>query len=240
MGEDGQSALLGNGSLDRAQAEFEKKFRDKSGLKWANRLDPPKNNKYAFVEKNYEEDSDDDDDDKKQGNGEKKEVAESTLEKPVQNLMKFIFNPHHFMSTMAAMSYDVEKLPLGKLSERTLHNGYQILNDLSELVRKHNLANVPYSFYTITIQDLSNRYFTIIPHVFGRDRPPILDNDDMIKKEIDLLEALSDMGVTDNIMKESKETEKVHQLDRQFQSLGLDEMTPGRSLPLSRLCLIFV
>lgn len=130
------------------------------------------------------------------------------------------------MSTMASMSYDANKLPLGKLSKRTVQTGYQILKDLSELIADPSLADTKYgSSYATVTADLSNRYFTTIPHVFGRNRPPVLNNDAQIKKEIDLLETLSDMEVANDIMKESKDTELVHQLDRQFQSLGMEEMT---------------
>jgi hypothetical protein len=78
--------------------QFEKKFKDKSGLKWANRGDEPKPGKYAYVERSYNPDSEDEDDDEATGSGadgEKKDdvkPAECTLDKPTQDLMKLIFN----------------------------------------------------------------------------------------------------------------------------------------------------
>ena len=42
VGEHGQSALLGAGGRHDAIKQFEKKFKDKSGHSWGNRLDPPK------------------------------------------------------------------------------------------------------------------------------------------------------------------------------------------------------
>lgn len=224
VGEFGQSAILGDGSLAKAKADFEKKFKDKSGLKWDDRLNPPKKGKYTFIEKNYEEDEEEEHSGKGKKNG-KKEVA-STLPQPVQNLMAFIFNQDYFLSAMASMSYDAQKLPLGKLSKRTLTSGYQILKDLAELIAQPNLARTTYgSTFNTAAEDLSNRYFTTIPHAFGRNRPPVLNTDAQIKKEIDLLEALSDMEVANGIMKESND-DMVNQLDRQFQGLGLKEMTP--------------
>lgn len=91
--------MLGNGSLNTAMQEFEKKFKDKSGLKWADRGEEPKAGKYAYVERSYNPDSDDDDnddgdadagadaDDTKNG-----ATPDSTLSPPVQDLMKLIFN----------------------------------------------------------------------------------------------------------------------------------------------------
>lgn len=232
VGEHGQSALLGDGSIDSAQAEFKKKFKDKSGLTWDNRLDPPKKGKYTFIERNYEEDSDsDDEDDNKAVAKQKKSAPESKLSVPVQDLVSFIFNPAHFQSVMASMSYDAQKLPLGKLSKRTLRNGFQYLKDLSDLISRPASAKQKYgtTFATAT-EDLSNQYFTTIPHVFGRHRPPVLSTDAQIKKEIELLEALTDMEAANDIMKESKDEDTIHQLDRQFQGLGLQEMT-ARKLP---------
>ena len=228
VGEFGQSTLLGDGSLEKAGAEFEKKFKDKSGLKWENRLDPPKSKKYAFIEKNYE----DEDEEMEDANGadtKKEQEVESTLSKPVQNLMAFIFNQSYFMDAMASLSYDALKLPLGKLSKRTLQTGYEILRDLADLIRNPPLAQSKYdgTFASVT-EDLSNRYFTTIPHAFGRNRPPVLNTNTLIETETDLLDTLSDMGVANDIMKDSKSSDMVNQLDRQFQGLGMEEMTPRK------------
>jgi poly [ADP-ribose] polymerase len=230
VGEIGQFAVLGDGDFSSAQREFQKKFKDKSGLSWDNKLDPPKKGKYTFIERNYEEDSDEDDDNDdgvtKKTKQDKPKV-ESGLPVQVQNLMSFIFNQNHFMSAMASMDYDAQKLPLGKLSKRTLRTGFLILKELAELIATPNLAATKYdTSYNTAAEDLSNQYFTTIPHSFGRNRPPVLNSDQHIKKEIELLEALTDMEVANGIMKEAKDADTIHQLDRQFQSLGMEEMTP--------------
>jgi poly [ADP-ribose] polymerase len=227
VGEHGQSACLGTGTLSDAIGHFEKKFKDKSGLTWANRLDRPKPTKYMFIERNYEEDDEEEDDvvKKEEGDDSRPEV-ESALSKPLQNLMSFIFNNDHFNSALASMSYDAKKLPLGKLSERTLKSGFSILKELSELIADPNLAGSIYDTgYADATEHLSNQYFTTIPHVFGRNRPPVINSDAQIKKEVELLEALTDMDVANEIMKDSREAEEMNQLDQQFQSLGMEEMT---------------
>ncbi|KAF7712855.1 Uncharacterized protein PECH_001992 [Penicillium ucsense] len=231
VGESGQSASSGIGTFAQAQAFFEKKFKDKSGLAWTNRLDTPKNNKYTYLERNYEEDEEEDSKDQSK-EGTKQEATEtkpqvpSKLEQPLQDLMAFIFNQQHMNSALASMSYDAQKLPLGKLSERTLKAGFSVLKDLAELLGDPTLATSKHGLDLGRAQEfLSNRYFTLIPHVFGRSRPPILNTDAMIKKEVDLLEALTDMDVSNEILKASKDAAQVHPLDRQFESLGMKEMT---------------
>lgn len=208
---------------------YEKKFRDKSGLKWVDRLDTPKNGKYTFLERNYEEDDEDEEPVKKEKTIKEEEdqpEVESALSKGLQNLMSFIFNKQDALDTLAAMSYDVHKLPLGKLSDRTLKSGFSALKEISELMITPSVAQAKYGqSYNDAIETLSNRYFTLIPHVFGRHRPPTLNTNAQIKKEIDLLEALTDMDVANEIMVSSKQGDDTHALDRQFQSLGMKEMT---------------
>ncbi|KAL9116416.1 MAG: hypothetical protein Q9187_007060, partial [Circinaria calcarea] len=63
VGEHGQSAMLGDSDFDDARKQFEKKFKDKSGLAWKDRLSAPKKGKYKFIERNYEDDSSEEDDD---------------------------------------------------------------------------------------------------------------------------------------------------------------------------------
>jgi len=85
---------------------------------------------------------------------------------------------------------------------------------------------------TITAEktELTNAYFSTIPHAFGRNRPPTIASEEQLKREIELLESLSDMKIAQEIMKnaKAKDTDKdpVHPLDRQFNGLGLNEMTP--------------
>jgi poly [ADP-ribose] polymerase len=132
--------------------QFGKKFKDKSGHQWVNRLDPPKANKYTFIEKNYEESDDDEggvvgassSKSSKKPAKEKLPEVKSTLSQPVQRLMQLIFNQSYFANTMASMEYDANKLPLGKLSKRTLENGFQVLKNLAEVLTDPNVAGSKY------------------------------------------------------------------------------------------------
>lgn len=59
--------------------------------------------------------------------GSKQSIASdvpSKLELPVQHLMQLIFSAQYFKEVMAEMNYDVEKMPLGKLSRTTIEKGY--------------------------------------------------------------------------------------------------------------------
>ncbi|KAI1505358.1 poly polymerase catalytic domain-containing protein [Biscogniauxia marginata] len=232
VGEYGQSKALGNGTLADALREFDSKFKTKSGLSWANRGDPPKPGKYAFIERSYEPDSDDDDDKDAGVNDVKTEPEEdepeSKLPKATQDLMELIFNQQYFAATMADLNYDAAKLPLGKLSKSTISKGFQALKDLAALIDDQSLAASQYgTSFPQAVEQLSNLFFTLIPHNFGRLKPPVIQNDIMLKKEIELLESLGDMKDAALLMKaKSEKKELVNMLDRQFQGLGMNEMTP--------------
>ncbi|KAK5160902.1 hypothetical protein LTR16_012321, partial [Cryomyces antarcticus] len=78
VGEHGASKILGDGSLTTAKREFEKKFKDKSGLKWTDRLDPPVKGHYTFIERSYEPDPAADEAEDLPGAGSRKQSKPST------------------------------------------------------------------------------------------------------------------------------------------------------------------
>lgn len=211
---------------------FEKKFKDKSGLKWADRGEKPKPGKYVFVERSYEPDSDEEDDDEdstKAGASRERSTyspPKCTLEPQVKALMELIFNQQYFEATMASLNYDSKKLPLGKLSKATITRGYQALKDLSDLLEDSSLAAQYELSAPAAVEHLSNLYYSTIPHDFGRNRPPIINTQALLKREIELMESLTDLKDADLIMKKEKATDDVHVLDSRFKGLGMQEMTP--------------
>ncbi|KAK7757745.1 hypothetical protein SLS62_000123 [Diatrype stigma] len=234
VGEYGQSKVIGNGSLADAIHEFENKFKTKAGWSWADRGNPPKPGKYAFIERSYEPDSEDDDDDNdkdtdtKAVKDEPEDEPMSKLPKATQELMELIFNQQYFAATMANLNYDSAKLPLGKLSKTTITRGFQALKDLSALLDDPSLAASEYqTSFAQAAENLSNLFYTIIPHSFGRNRPPIIRDETMLKKEIELLESLGEMKDASLLMRtDKKDVERINMLDKQFQGLGMNEMTP--------------
>ena len=80
------------------------------------------------------------------------------------------------------------------------------------------------------IEDFSNRYYSTIPHEFGRNRPPAIDNNEVLRKEISMLDTLTDMEVANTIMKSTSDKDKdagsINMLDKRFEELGMDEIEP--------------
>lgn len=143
-----------------------------------------------------------------------------SLEPPVKSLMELIFNENYFDAVMVQLNYDSKKLPLGKLSKQTITRGFQALKNLSECISDPSRAG--------EIEGFSNLFFSLIPHDFGRNRPPVIRSTEVLKNEIELLENLSDLKAADDIIKQDDDQggDPVHPLDSRFRSLGLEEMTP--------------
>ena len=72
-----------------------------------------------------------------------------------------------------SLNYDVNKLPLGKLSKNTISRGYQALKDLSAVLNDPSTASEHGLTYNEAIGNLSNAFYSLIPHAFGRNRPPV-------------------------------------------------------------------
>jgi len=74
------------------------------------------------------------------------------------------------------------------------------------------------------LNQLSSRYYTVIPHDFGRSAPPRIQSSEILKKETELVENLVDMKISSEIIKDANSNaNSVHPADTQYLSLGLDE-----------------
>lgn len=179
---------------------------------------------YAYVERSYEPDTEDEEVEEVAANAYSRHSrsispAKSTLAAPVQSLMQLIFNQKYMYEAMSDLNYDAEKMPLGKLSKAIINRGFQTLTDLAALL-KHGVSSRQ------EVEDLSNRYYSLIPHNFGRSRPPVIGDISALEREVDLLDSLGDMKAAVDLMKKDLGgIEKINALDRQFQSLGLEEMS---------------
>ncbi len=140
---------MGPFSLEDALKEFDKKFKDKSGLSWGDRAEDPKSKKYTFIEKSYESDDEGDEGDDAEDDQDGDAAGASTKTKselPIQTqrLMELIFNQNHFNSVLEELGYNADKLPLGKLGKSTLKKGFDHLNELASLIKHPSLSQNKY------------------------------------------------------------------------------------------------
>ncbi|KAI1320701.1 Poly [ADP-ribose] polymerase 2 [Mortierella claussenii] len=232
VGAHGQSSIEMYSDVDVAKRGFDKKFRDKTKNAWAARDSFVKySGKYHLLPPD-DGDSDDEDEDadgakvkkvkKEEEKEEEKPIPESKLDPKVQDLMSLIFNTQMMNRQMKELDYDADKMPLGKLAKATILHGYEVLKQISAVLDK---ATPNYNL----LSELSSEFYTVIPHNFGRNVPPVIKDAQTLKKKLEMLEALGEIEIAQKLMKENKKADEaltINPLDQQFASLKLDKLVP--------------
>ena len=73
---------------------------------------------------------------------------------------------------------DVKKMPLGKLSKSQIAKGFDCLEDLEGAINGNKKA---------PLTALTSKFYTLIPHNFGRKVPPVINSLEIIRKKKDML-----------------------------------------------------
>ncbi|NXJ78279.1 PARP3 polymerase, partial [Trogon melanurus] len=216
VGEVGQSKLMPSTSLEAAKKDFEKKFWEKTKNRWVERenfIAQP--GKYTLIEVQSGAGQEvevavDDVDGKKVC---KQRVLPCTLDKATQDLVSLIFSSDMFRDAMQTMNIDVKKMPLGNLSKQQIARGFEALEELEAALQEQP----PKAAH---LEDLSSRFYTIIPHNFGRARPPPINSPELLRAKKDMLLVLADIEVAQSLqaqkVEEEKEEEVAHPLDQDY------------------------
>ncbi|NXK36307.1 PARP3 polymerase, partial [Piprites chloris] len=219
QGEVGQSKLMPCASLETAKKDFEKKFREKTKNSWASKENfVAQPGKYTLIEV-------------QPGAGQEVEVAlrvdgvdgdkvckqrvlPCTLDKDTQELVSLIFSSDMFRDAMQTMNIDVKKMPLGKLSKQQIARGFEALEELEAALQEQPPQ-------ASRLEELSSRFYTIVPHNFGRARPPPINSPDLLRAKKDMLLVLADIEVAQSLQaqkvkEEEEEKEVPHPLDQDY------------------------
>lgn len=187
---------------------FEKIFLNKTGNDWNDREHFQKQpNKLYPLDIDFG-----DDEQMEKFFNESKTKTSSRLSLSVQNLIEMIFNVENMGKTLLEFEIDTTKMPLGKLSRNQLKKSLEILTELQTLIengstRKHLFI------------DASNRFYTLIPHDFGRSKPVILDQIDLIKLKTEMIENLLEIEIAYSLLKSSMNDETENPLDVHYGKL---------------------
>ncbi|EPS95706.1 hypothetical protein FOMPIDRAFT_1038418 [Fomitopsis schrenkii] len=233
VGENGQQQKKGGMSAAAAVSAFKAQFKAKAAVNWEQRHGMvAKKGKYQWIGNQDEEPEAKAD--KSEGSSKKEEpeqIPDSTLPDEIQTLCRLIFNAKLIDATLSSMNYDANKLPLGKLAKSTILNGFAALKILSEVISQPDGdAAKQHGGFRTAVEDLTGRYYSIIPHVFGRNRPTIIADMRLLKKELELVDALGDMEVASKLISSSVPKDAggrpLNPLDHNFLSLNLSKMEP--------------
>ncbi|XP_023213752.1 poly [ADP-ribose] polymerase 1-like [Centruroides sculpturatus] len=195
------------GKLD-AVTEFKRLYEEKTGNMWEERNNFVKHpNKFYPLDIDYGQDSDPQM--KKLEPG-----VDSKLPKAVQELICLIFDIESMKRQMTEFELDLKKMPLGKLSKKQIEQAYAVLTELQELKNKNENQS--------KILDASNRFYTLIPHDFGLKKPPLLDNDRIIKSKLEMLDSLLELEVAYKLLKEASGDSSVDPVTQHYNKLKTD------------------
>ena len=144
------------------------------------------------------------------------QVQPCSLDAATQKLITNIFSKDMFKNAMALMNLDVKKMPLGKLSKQQIARGFEALEALEVALKAPAHSG-------LSLEELSSHFYTVIPHNFGRNRPPPINSPELLQAKKDMLLVLADIELAQTLQAAPEETKKVeevpHPLDRDYQLL---------------------
>ncbi|XP_023258201.1 poly [ADP-ribose] polymerase 3 [Seriola lalandi dorsalis] len=219
VGEVGQSKLNTFDKAENAVKDFEKKFKDKTKNNWSDRMTFVSHpGKYTLIEVDGEQDAEVKVD-SVDGTTVKvtKNVLPCTLDKATEHLIELIFSNDMFKEAMECMNLDIKKMPLGKLSKVQIAKGFDVLEEIEAAMNlKSGRAR---------LEELSSRFFTTVPHNFGRNRPPTIDNKEIVDKKKEMLMVLADIELAQTLKSETEKAQEEmietvpHPRDQDYNSL---------------------
>jgi predicted DNA-binding WGR domain protein len=182
--ESGGTKLTEYGSdLSGAKQEFHEVFYEKTFNQWSARAQfVKKPGKFMLVDVDYGEDPLD------AAQAAADAPSTSKLDKPIQDLIRILFDVQQIKKTLLSMDIDLNKMPLGKLSRKHIQSGFTVLTNIQEAIK----AEVPDEARLLA---LSNQFYTLIPHDFGRNLPTVLRTEEEIKSKIEMVETLLEVGL---------------------------------------------
>ncbi|XP_050082523.1 poly [ADP-ribose] polymerase [Anopheles aquasalis] len=129
----------------------------------------------------------------------------------VQDLIRMLFDVEAMNRVLLEFELDMEKMPLGKLSQRQLQSAMKILSELSDLITGSG-SNAQFI-------DASNRFYSFIPHNFGVSAPKVLDTLEQVKSKQDMLESLIEIEVAYSLLSKGESNNEKNPLDVHYEQL---------------------
>lgn len=189
IGETGRSSYDSFNNKNDAIRDFQKKFKSKTGNSWGTENFEKKNNKYYMTKvETVEVESDEDiSSEDLESNSESDD-----LDPKIINFLELISNVKYMNNALRELEIDTEKMPLGKIKNSQINEAYAVLDKINKnLTNKNKLI------------ELSSEFYTLIPISCGRSVPPIINNANLVAKNVNLLNELSQM-VFANVVINSK------------------------------------
>ncbi|KAI5937711.1 Poly [ADP-ribose] polymerase 1 [Manis javanica] len=125
-----------------------------------------------------------------------------------------IFDVESMKKAMVEYEIDLQKMPLGKLSKRQIQAAYSILTEVQQVVSQGSSDS--------QILDLSNHFYTLIPHDFGMKKPPLLNTADSMQAKVEMLDNLLDIEVAYSLLRAGSDDGSKDPIDVNYEKLKTD------------------
>lgn len=138
--------------------------------------------------------------------------VESKLPKSVQDLILLIFDVQRMKETMIEFELDTEKMPLGKLSKSQLTNAMSTLKEISNLI-----VIQPMQINKLTAA--CNKFYSLLPHNFGKSRFPLISTEEVVAKKNEMLESLMKIELAYDIIRVKSDKDE-NEIDFHYNKLN--------------------
>ncbi|OTF81933.1 hypothetical protein BLA29_003361 [Euroglyphus maynei] len=129
------------------------------------------------------------------------EESTSLLPLPVKELIVLLFDIQNIKRTMLEFELDLEKMPLGKLSKKRILDACEALKYISNLLKQ---KPVPQN----ELVGACNKFYSLVPHNFGMEKPPLIISQNMVAKKNEMLESLLEIELTYEIISNNDNSNK--------------------------------
>eukprot|EP00743_Colponemidia_sp_Colp-15_P000403 GILK01000464.1.p1 GENE.GILK01000464.1~~GILK01000464.1.p1 ORF type:complete len:683 (-),score=164.39 GILK01000464.1:174-2183(-) len=204
VGAKGQNSNQMFSSAQAAVAAFKSKFMDKTRNSWDHRHNfVPHAGKYTLLEMDYGNEEEEAKPEKKVKPKAEKPEVESKLHPRVKNLVELICDLRMMKNQMVEIGYDVKKMPLGKISKRMIQQGYEVLKEIESVLTAKKKGDNSWKQMS-SLEDLSSRFFTIVPHDFGFKHMSnfIIRDEQTLKAKLQMIESLADIEIATKLLED--------------------------------------
>lgn len=224
-----QTKLLGPfEELHQAEKSFSRKFWDKTSNIWEKReefVSIP--DKYELLQIDHSTKQDENAGPlmmKFFTHDENVEEFPSKLPKETEELVELLFEKDVYTNAMKEFDIDIRRMPLGNLSKGQIEKGVAVLEEIEGALK----STPPTT--SSALEKLSSKFYTTLPHDFGRRRPPVISTMTMLQRSYDMCNVLKDMEKATSLMSDAEEQgskrrdkKKIpNPADAQYDSLNAD------------------
>ncbi|KAJ3042892.1 Poly [ADP-ribose] polymerase 2 [Rhizophlyctis rosea] len=164
----------------------------------------------------------------------KQDFEKGALDSSVAKLMNLITDEGEMYRDISAFGLDAQRLPAGQLSLKQIHEGYTLLQQMSDTIHGITIAEgyrgnlVKEGTATAKklkqdLQDLCNAFYELIPFDFGLERPDLIDDLTKVRAKFDMLDVMSDVAEAMDVVRDAeKGNDKLTKVERVYNELGCD------------------